>query len=109
MGVLNTYKFIANHPLTKDHKLSTMLRWLKWQVGSRLVPGSVAIPFVNETHLLAKPGMTGATGNIYCGLHEFEDMGFVLHFLRPGDLFVDMIDFPFAVFAVFRVALVVAQ
>jgi hypothetical protein len=30
------------------------------------------------------------TGNIYCGLHEFADMGFVLHFLRPGDLFVDV-------------------
>jgi FkbM family methyltransferase len=34
--------------------------------------------------------MTGATGNVYCGLHEFEDMAFVLHALRPGDLFVDV-------------------
>lgn len=34
--------------------------------------------------------MTGATGNVYCGLHEFEDMAFVLHFLRPADLFVDI-------------------
>jgi FkbM family methyltransferase len=34
--------------------------------------------------------MTGATGNIYCGLQEFEDMAFTLHFLRPGDLFVDI-------------------
>jgi len=34
--------------------------------------------------------MTGATGNIYCGLHEFADMAFLLHFLRPGDLFVDV-------------------
>lgn len=34
--------------------------------------------------------MTGATGNLYCGLHEFEDMAFVLHFLREEDLFVDV-------------------
>ncbi|MDC0434305.1 FkbM family methyltransferase [bacterium] len=34
--------------------------------------------------------MTGATGNIYCGLHEYEDMAFVLHLLRSGDLFVDV-------------------
>ena len=34
--------------------------------------------------------MTGATGNLYCGLHEFGDMGFLLHFLRPGDVFVDV-------------------
>jgi FkbM family methyltransferase len=34
--------------------------------------------------------MTGATGNVYCGLHEFEDMAFLLHALRPDDLFVDV-------------------
>tara|TARA_R110002073_G_scaffold56906_2_gene144978 strand:+ start:15884 stop:16591 length:708 start_codon:yes stop_codon:yes gene_type:complete len=40
--------------------------------------------------------MTGATGNIYCGLHEFADMALVLHFLAgrhesdASDLFVDV-------------------
>lgn len=34
--------------------------------------------------------MTGATGNLYVGLHEFEEMGFLLHFLRPGDVFLDI-------------------
>lgn len=34
--------------------------------------------------------MTGATGNIYVGLHEFEDMAFLLHVLRRTDLFVDV-------------------
>jgi FkbM family methyltransferase len=34
--------------------------------------------------------MTGATGNIYCGLHEFIDMMVALHFLREGDLFLDI-------------------
>ena len=34
--------------------------------------------------------MTGATGNLYVGLHEFAEMAFLLHFLRPGDLFADV-------------------
>ena len=34
--------------------------------------------------------MTGATGNIYAGLHEFADMLLLLHFLREGDLFLDI-------------------
>ena len=34
--------------------------------------------------------MTGATGNIYCGLHEFVEMGFLIHLLRPNDLFLDI-------------------
>jgi FkbM family methyltransferase len=50
----------------------------------------VAVPFVQGTRLLTKPGMTGATGNVYCGLHEFADMGLILHALRPKDVFVDV-------------------
>lgn len=34
--------------------------------------------------------MTGATQNIYVGLHEFADMMLPLHFLREGDLFLDV-------------------
>src|SRR5262249_15331008 len=40
--------------------------------------------------LAARRGMTGATGNIYARLHEFADMAFTLHFLRPDDLFLDV-------------------
>src|SRR5437868_5193159 len=34
--------------------------------------------------------MTGATGNLYCGLHEYSDMSFVLHLLRKEDAFADI-------------------
>lgn len=70
--------------------MTAVCRYLRWQFGSRLVPGPVAAPFVNNTRLLIAPGMTGATQNLYCGLHEFQDMSFVLHALRPDDLFVDV-------------------
>ena len=48
------------------------------------------LPFVNRTHLIASHGMIGATGDWYCGLREYEEMGFLLHVLQPGDLFVDV-------------------
>ena len=37
-----------------------------------------------------KRGLRGISGNYYCGLHEFSDMAFMMHYLRPGDLFVDV-------------------
>jgi FkbM family methyltransferase len=88
--LLNTISFILRHPLTGKRKIAALSRYIRWQVGSRLVPGPVAVPFVDSTRLLVQPGMTGASGSVYCGLHEFEDMAFVLHVLRPGDLFADI-------------------
>ena len=57
---------------------------------TRLRPGAREVPFVDDTVLVVERGMTGATGNIYCGLHEYEEMGLVLHVLRRGDVFVDV-------------------
>ena len=34
--------------------------------------------------------MYGATQNVYCGLNDFEDMSFLIHYLREDDLFVDV-------------------
>ncbi len=66
------------------------MRFLRWQIGSRLLSAPVAVPFVEKSVLVVERSMTGATGNVYCGLHEFDDMAFALHFLRSDDLFVDV-------------------
>lgn len=80
---------IAEHPLTRHHQLRAVARFVSWQLRSRLY-ASVDVPFVNRAQLRVSRGMNGLTGNIYCGLHEFESMGFLLHMLRPDDLFVDV-------------------
>lgn len=96
-GVLSTVrsvgesaKFIVRHPLNRERPLSALATYARWHVGCRLLQGAVAVPFVGHTRLLVEQGMAGATANIFCGLQEFEDMGVMLHALRPGDLFVDV-------------------
>lgn len=81
---------INEHPLARKHKFIAYTRFLKWQAGQRLFPRTKKIEFLNGIHFLAEKGMAGITGNIYCGLHEFNDMGFLLHFLREEDLFIDV-------------------
>ena len=90
MSLFYTLSFILGHPLNRERRGSSLVRWLRWQLGSRLLTGPVLSPFVDDIGLLIKRGMTGATGNLYCGLHEFEDMALVLHALRPDDLLVDI-------------------
>jgi FkbM family methyltransferase len=93
MIIINKFRilvFLFNHPLTAKHRLKALIRFFRWQIGSRMVPGAVVVNFVNNIRLLVEPGMTGATGNVYAGLHEFEDMAFVLHMLKKEDVFVDI-------------------
>ena len=79
-----------DHPLGRYDRFGTLARIIRWQLGSRLLGEAVAIPFVNGTRLLIRTGMHGATGNIYVGFMEFEDMIFALHYLREGDEFIDV-------------------
>ena len=90
MQLLRLLSYVWRHQLNAGGRLQAIGRVLRWQVASCLLDGPIALPFVEATQLFASRGMTGATGNWYCGLHEAEEMGFILHFLRPDDLFVDV-------------------
>ena len=82
--------YVVTHPLNSSSKSTALIRYLRWQFGSRLSLGPTVIPFVNDSHLIVSRGMVGATQNIYTGLHSFDDCGFLLHLLRPSDLCVDI-------------------
>ena len=85
-----TVSYILNHPLNRTRKFQALVRFLSWQISTRLSNFPQVISFVNETVLVMERGMTGATGNYYCGLHEVDDMAFLLHTLRAEDLFLDI-------------------
>ncbi len=81
-------RFVSSHPLTRDAQAAAWARFAAWQVRSRL-NDEVLVPWVGGQYLVIRRGMTGATGNVYFGLHEFMSMMLTLHFLREGDLFID--------------------
>ncbi len=85
----STLGYLGRHPLARRRPHLTYWRFARWQVESRL-RRDVLVSWGDDAKLIDSNGMTGATGNIYCGLHEFADMAFTLHLLRPEDLFVDV-------------------
>lgn len=89
-SLLATAKGLANHPLHQHAKLKALGQFGVRQVAARLVGGEIAVPFPNGTRLLVPPRMKGAAHFIMPGLCEFEPMSFVAHFLRPGDLLLDV-------------------
>jgi FkbM family methyltransferase len=83
-------KFIWNHPLASKNRVKAFIKFFRWQLSQMIYPHPVSVPFVENSRLIIERGMKGATGNIYTGLAEFEDMSFLLHVLRKGDTFADI-------------------
>jgi FkbM family methyltransferase len=86
----NLLSYSISHPVGKRQPLRTMVRIVSWQMRSRLSTTPLRRRWLGDTVLVVEHGMTGVTGNLYFGLHEFADMAFVLHFLREDDLFFDI-------------------
>ncbi len=87
--IANLAEYFARHPLTRRAPYRAWARFIAWQVRSRF-QDDVVLPWISGQRLVVRRGMTGATGNVYAGLHEFADMILLLHFLRAGDLFLDI-------------------
>lgn len=85
-----TLYFIQHHPWAKKYLFIAICKWLFWQLKSRLFSGPFKIRLIDSTYFIAYKKDYGLTGNIYTGLHDFEDMCFTLHFLKAGDVFYDV-------------------
>lgn len=88
-SLANFHRFVSMHPLTRDAPYKAWRRFLGWQLTSRFQNERV-VPWIGNQSLAVRHGMRGATASIYVGLQEFADMLLALHFLRKGDLFLDI-------------------
>ncbi len=76
-----THRFFRGRAIGGRQPAACCGRWLRWQIGSPLLPYPVEVAWVEKSRLVMERGMTGATGNFYCGLHEFPDMALLLHYM----------------------------
>lgn len=88
--LVRVLKGIAGHPLNKGRAGRALLRYVGWQVRSRLTSAPMVYAWVSGAKLLVRNGEHGLTGNIYTGFQEYAEMAFVLHALRREDLFIDV-------------------
>ena len=79
-----------HHELVKANKIKALLRFVVWQVKSRMLRRDFVHNWVDDAKFYVKNGETGLTQNIYVGLAEFEDMTFLLHLLQENDYFIDI-------------------
>ena len=88
--IVTALQFVAGHPQNRGRKFRAVIEYGFIQVAARLVPGDVCLEFPNHTRLMVSPHMKGAAHFITPRLCEFDEMAFVMHFLRAGEMFADV-------------------
>ena len=78
-----------SHPIAGQRPVAAVARYAAWQMRLR-VQREASYGWIDGAQLLVRSRGGRATGNVYCGLQEFADMAFVLHLLRPNDLYVEV-------------------
>ena len=76
--------------MNRGDRLNGLLRFGRIQVSARIARSPLLWSWIEGTKLIIHPGESGLTQNAYCGLHEHVEMLFMLHVLRPDDLFIDI-------------------
>ena len=81
---------ITNSPLCRGSRASAVARFAKFQLATRLTGSRLVVDWVGDAKFVWQKGEHGLSGNLYCGLAEYEDMAFLLHYLRLSDEFYDI-------------------
>ena len=82
-------RWLFAHPIARATPVRSLLRYVRWQVRSRLGRPPLLVRFVDETRVEVERG-GGSSLAAFLPLHEFSEMRFLLLALRPGDLVVDV-------------------
>ncbi len=85
MRLIGTYPLYES-PLDRAHAVG---RFLSWQLRGRINPDGLDMPFINGARLRVKRRLGGRL-HFVLGLAEPDDMAFVAHLLRPGEMFADV-------------------
>ncbi len=87
---IEALRYILNLPLANKNKIKTLTRYFYWGIRNKISSNNMIYGFIGNTKINIQKGISTSELQYYCGLSEFNDMGFVLHFLRPDDVFVDV-------------------
>lgn len=85
-----TLNYIWHHPNSQEHKLQSISKFIGWQFYKRVTNKAVDIELVDNVKLRCHPDSYSAASVLYCGLYDYNEMNFLLRYLRPSDSFLDI-------------------
>lgn len=87
--VRGRYGDFKRNPLTRSHPRAALARYLWLGLRTHVLNQQVDLVFLEDIRCRIRKG-DSTSGNYYFNLYEYRDSLFLLHYLRPGDCFVDV-------------------
>ncbi|WP_392534646.1 FkbM family methyltransferase [Nostoc sp. C117] len=87
---IDTIKYIWSHPNCKQQKIQSILKFIGWQFYKRLTRRYLDIQIIPGVKIRCHPDGYSAATALYCGLYDYDEMNFLLRYLRTGDSFIDI-------------------
>jgi FkbM family methyltransferase len=81
---------VCRHPRNRSWPLRGIVRFFAWQAWKKLVGRPVTVKVGDHRKFLAVPDSHFSSEVIYTGLPEWDEMNFLLRYLRPDDRFLDL-------------------
>ena len=90
LNLIVIFKTLLTHELWKKKRLIPLMRFIRLQFIFALGEKKISLEWFKGIYLNIEKGDSGLSGNYYFGLHEFYDMGFLIHSLKEKDTFLDV-------------------
>lgn len=87
---LKTLQYIWTHPNCQAQKVQALLRFFGWQVYKRLTHHHLDLQLLPGMKLRCYPNSASASSVLYCQLYDYDEMNFLLRYLRSDDSFLDI-------------------
>lgn len=87
---IKTLRYIWRHPNCKDQRLRSISRFVGWQIYKRLLRRHLDLDLLPGVKLRCYPDSYSAAAVLYCGLYDYDEMNFLLRYLRTEDQFLDI-------------------
>ncbi|PSO72325.1 MAG: hypothetical protein BRC37_12020 [Cyanobacteria bacterium QH_3_48_40] len=86
----NTLSYIWSHPNCKSQRIPSISRFIGWQFYKRLTHRTVELQLLSNVKMRCQPDSRSAASVLYCGLYDYDEMNFLLRYLRDEDSFLDI-------------------
>ncbi|MGK7876202.1 MAG: FkbM family methyltransferase [Xenococcaceae cyanobacterium] len=85
-----TIHYILTHPNCRKRKIKSIVKFLAWQFYKRLTHRYLDFKLTPDVKIRCYPDSKSASAALYCGLYDYDEMNFLLRYLRPADSFLDL-------------------